>query len=155
MSTRSATSFGRLNRPVTVWCAAWLWTSWGLAPVARLTVAATPLSPSHRSVATGPGLIVARRRLETFYDQYLLTEVGQCRYRMHDLVRAHARALAARLDPDRDRDGATADVGRDWRAMRASGADGGVPVVTSSRAFRADSPAGSTRHRPRRVLVKT
>jgi len=42
MSTRSATSSGRLNRPVTIWCAAWLWTSSGLAPVARLTVAATP-----------------------------------------------------------------------------------------------------------------
>src|SRR2546421_2451498 len=61
MSTRSATSSGRLNRPVTVWFAAWLWTSWALAPVARLTVAATPWSPSHRSVATGPGLIVLTR----------------------------------------------------------------------------------------------
>jgi hypothetical protein len=41
MSTRSS---GRLDRPVTIWCAAWLWTSWGLAPVAWLTVAATPPS---------------------------------------------------------------------------------------------------------------
>jgi hypothetical protein len=61
MTTRSATSSGRLNRPVTDWCAAWLATSSGRAPVAWLTVAATPWSPSHRSVATGPGLIVFTR----------------------------------------------------------------------------------------------
>jgi hypothetical protein len=50
-----------VNRPVTIWRAAWLATSSGLAPVARLTVCATPLSPSHRSVATGPGLTVLTR----------------------------------------------------------------------------------------------
>ena len=33
MSTRSAISSGRLNRPVTVCWAAWLWTSRALAPV--------------------------------------------------------------------------------------------------------------------------
>jgi tetratricopeptide (TPR) repeat protein/transcriptional regulator with XRE-family HTH domain len=48
----------------------------------------------------------ARRSLEALYDQYLLTEPAQSRYRMHDLIREHARALADRFDPDHDRDGA-------------------------------------------------
>ena len=56
----------------------------------------------------GTDLAAARRGLEALYDQYLLTEPAQGRYRMHDLIREHARALAERLDPDRDRDGAVA-----------------------------------------------
>ena len=48
--------------------------------------------------------VAARRGLEALYDQYLLTEPAPGRYRMHDLIREHARALADRLDPDRDRD---------------------------------------------------
>ncbi len=56
----------------------------------------------------GADLAAARRGLEALYDQYLLTEPAAGRYRMHDLIREHARALAERLDPDRDRDQATA-----------------------------------------------
>jgi len=56
----------------------------------------------------GTGLAAARRGLEALYDQYLLTEPAQGRYRMHDLIREHARLLAGRLDPDSDRDQATA-----------------------------------------------
>ena len=56
----------------------------------------------------GTDLAAARRGLEALYDQYLLTEPAQGRYRMHDLIREHARVLAGHLDPDRDRDGATA-----------------------------------------------
>ena len=52
----------------------------------------------------GSSLAAARRGLEALYDQYLLTEPGPGRYRMHDLIREHARALAGRLDPDDDRD---------------------------------------------------
>ena len=55
----------------------------------------------------GTSLAVARRGLEALYDQYLIAEPAQDRYRLHDLIREHARALAARLDPDRDRDDAT------------------------------------------------
>jgi tetratricopeptide (TPR) repeat protein/transcriptional regulator with XRE-family HTH domain len=55
----------------------------------------------------GTGLGTARRGLEALYDQCLLTEPAPGRYRMHDLIREHARALAGRLDPDRDRDQAT------------------------------------------------
>ncbi len=56
----------------------------------------------------GTGLSAARRGLEALYDQYLLTEPAADRYRLHDLIREHARALAGRLDPDGDQDGATA-----------------------------------------------
>jgi tetratricopeptide (TPR) repeat protein/transcriptional regulator with XRE-family HTH domain len=55
----------------------------------------------------GTDLAVARRGLEALYDQYLLTEPAPGRYRMHDLIREHARALADRLDPDHDREAAT------------------------------------------------
>jgi tetratricopeptide (TPR) repeat protein/transcriptional regulator with XRE-family HTH domain len=53
-------------------------------------------------------LPAARRGLEALYDQYLLTEPAAGRYRMHDLIREHARALAERVEPDGDRDGAAA-----------------------------------------------
>jgi len=56
----------------------------------------------------GSGLAAARNGLEALYDQYLLTEPARGRYRLHDLIREHARALAERDDPDRDRDEATA-----------------------------------------------
>jgi transcriptional regulator with XRE-family HTH domain len=56
----------------------------------------------------GTGLAGARRGLEALYDQYLLTEPAPGRYRMHDLIREHARALAGRLDLDDDRNHATA-----------------------------------------------
>jgi tetratricopeptide (TPR) repeat protein/transcriptional regulator with XRE-family HTH domain len=55
----------------------------------------------------GTDLSAARRGLEALYDQYLLTEPAQGRYRMHDLIREHARTLAGRLDSDGDRDEAT------------------------------------------------
>jgi class 3 adenylate cyclase/tetratricopeptide (TPR) repeat protein len=56
----------------------------------------------------GTGLAATRRKLEALYDQYLLTEPVQGRYRLHDLIREHARALAERDDLGSDRDQATA-----------------------------------------------
>jgi tetratricopeptide (TPR) repeat protein/transcriptional regulator with XRE-family HTH domain len=56
----------------------------------------------------GTDLAAARRGLEALYDQYLLTEPAAGRYRMHDLIREHARALAGRVDRDGDRELATA-----------------------------------------------
>jgi tetratricopeptide (TPR) repeat protein/transcriptional regulator with XRE-family HTH domain len=55
----------------------------------------------------GTDLSTARRGLEALYDQYLLTEPAQGRYRQHDLIREHARALADRVDPEEDRGAAT------------------------------------------------
>ncbi len=70
----------------------------------------------------GVGLGAARRGLEALYDQYLLTEPASGRYRLHDLIREHARALANRLDPDRDRDAATARL-LDYYQQTAARAD--------------------------------
>jgi tetratricopeptide (TPR) repeat protein len=51
----------------------------------------------------GSDLAAARRGLEALYDQYLIAEPAQGRYRMHDLIREHSRALAELLDTDSDR----------------------------------------------------
>jgi tetratricopeptide (TPR) repeat protein/transcriptional regulator with XRE-family HTH domain len=55
----------------------------------------------------GISVSAARRGLEALYDQYLLAEPAQGRFRLHDLLREHARTLAGRLDPAEDRDAAT------------------------------------------------
>jgi tetratricopeptide (TPR) repeat protein len=52
----------------------------------------------------------ARRVLVTLYDQNLLTEVAPGRYRMHDLVREHARAVAERVDSSDDRERAVVSL---------------------------------------------
>ena len=50
----------------------------------------------------------ARRHLEDLYDQHLINEPAPGRYRLHDLLREHARALAAADDPA----GSGAAIGR-------------------------------------------
>jgi len=47
----------------------------------------------------GTTLNAARRGLEALYDQHLITEPARGRYRFHDLIREHARTLAAADDP--------------------------------------------------------
>ncbi len=44
-------------------------------------------------------LDAARRGLEGLYGQHLLTDPAPGRYRLHDLLREHARTLAASDDP--------------------------------------------------------
>jgi tetratricopeptide (TPR) repeat protein/transcriptional regulator with XRE-family HTH domain len=87
----------------------------------------------------GTGLAIARRGLEALYDQYLLTEPAPARYRMHDLLREHARALASRLDPDDDRDQA---IGRllDYYQHAAARAD----ALLARRARTAHAPQAGT-----------
>ena len=51
----------------------------------------------------GTGLAATRGHLEALYEHYLLTEPAAGRYRLHDLIREHARILAA-ADPAADRD---------------------------------------------------
>jgi tetratricopeptide (TPR) repeat protein len=53
----------------------------------------------------GTDLAAARRRLDALYDQCLLTEPARGRYRLHDLIREHARTLAA-ADPAAETDAA-------------------------------------------------
>jgi tetratricopeptide (TPR) repeat protein/transcriptional regulator with XRE-family HTH domain len=47
----------------------------------------------------GTSLGEARRHLDELYDQHLITEPAPARYQLHDLLREHARALAAAGDP--------------------------------------------------------
>ncbi len=56
----------------------------------------------------GTGLSAVRRGLEALYEHYLIAEPTHGRYRLHDLIRAHARALAYTLGPDGDGGQATA-----------------------------------------------
>jgi tetratricopeptide (TPR) repeat protein/DNA-binding XRE family transcriptional regulator len=58
----------------------------------------------------GVRLAEARRGLEDLYDHYLLTEPAPGRYRLHDLLREHARALADRFDSDDERTRTTAGL---------------------------------------------
>jgi tetratricopeptide (TPR) repeat protein len=70
----------------------------------------------------GTDIPAARHGLEALYDQYLLTELAVGRYRMHDLIREHARALSDHLDKDRDREQATARL-LDYYQYTAARAD--------------------------------
>jgi tetratricopeptide (TPR) repeat protein/transcriptional regulator with XRE-family HTH domain len=45
-------------------------------------------------------LATAGRHMDGLYDHYLLAEPARGRYRLHDLLREHARALACAGDPD-------------------------------------------------------
>ena len=88
----------------------------------------------------GTGPAAARRGLEGLYDQYLLTEPARGRYRMHDLIREHARALAGRLDPDSDREQATARL-LDYYQHTANLAD----TLMARQARTASAPAAGSR----------
>ena len=66
----------------------------------RLGLIPGPSLDAYAAAAVGhTSLDTARRHLEELYDQHLLTEPAPGRYRLHDLVREHARALAAAGDP--------------------------------------------------------
>ena len=63
----------------------------------------------------------ARRRLEGLYDRYLIAEHAPGRYRLHDLMREHARGLVA-ADPVAERD-AAADRLLSYYLLAARAAD--------------------------------
>jgi tetratricopeptide (TPR) repeat protein/transcriptional regulator with XRE-family HTH domain len=82
----------------------------------------------------------ARRDLEGIYDHYLLIETARGRYRFHDLIREHARALAA-ASPPADREEATGrlldyylDAARTADQYLTSRAAGEAPSLPSPRA---------------------
>jgi tetratricopeptide (TPR) repeat protein len=87
----------------------------------------------------GTGLAEARSHLEALYDHYLIGEPARGRYRLHDLIREHARILAGSLDLDGDRDSATGRL-LDYYQYTAARADALIArQVRPARAF-----AGST-----------
>ncbi len=53
----------------------------------------------------GSGVAASRRGLDELFDQHLVTEPASGRYRMHDLIREYARAVAQTDDPE-DRESA-------------------------------------------------
>jgi tetratricopeptide (TPR) repeat protein/transcriptional regulator with XRE-family HTH domain len=67
----------------------------------------TDIGPSAAAALDGTDLPTARRQLEELYDQHLITEPEQDRYRLHDLIREHARKLAA-ADPAPESEAAVA-----------------------------------------------
>jgi tetratricopeptide (TPR) repeat protein/transcriptional regulator with XRE-family HTH domain len=74
----------------------------------RLGLHPGPDFDAHAAAALdATSLAEARRHLDDFYDQHLLSQPSRRRYRFHDLIREHARALAA----DEPADGA-ATTGR-------------------------------------------
>jgi tetratricopeptide (TPR) repeat protein/transcriptional regulator with XRE-family HTH domain len=85
----------------------------------------------------GGGLAAARRGLEILYDQCLLTEPTPGRYRMHDLIRAHARALADSDDGEDDREHA---LGRLLDYYQHTGALAGALLAASARPVPAGGP---------------
>jgi tetratricopeptide (TPR) repeat protein/transcriptional regulator with XRE-family HTH domain len=89
----------------------------------------------------------ARRGLEDLYDQYLITEPTPGRYRAHDLIREHARALAIRLDSSRDRSQAEVRLLDYYQHMAAranaliSRRARGAPATTEEAAMPTAGPA--------------
>jgi tetratricopeptide (TPR) repeat protein len=66
----------------------------------RLGLVPGPSIDAHAAAALdGTSLDAARRGLEGLYDQHLLAEPAPGRYQLHDLLREHARALAAAGEP--------------------------------------------------------
>jgi tetratricopeptide (TPR) repeat protein len=55
----------------------------------------------------GTSLSEARRQLDELYDQHLITEPALGRYQLHDLLREHARIMAAETGADADTEAAT------------------------------------------------
>jgi transcriptional regulator with XRE-family HTH domain/tetratricopeptide (TPR) repeat protein len=74
----------------------------------------------------GTSLDQARRHLGELYDQHLLIEPGPGRYLLHDLVREHARVLAAGDDPA-DCDAASGRL-LDYYLHTALAADRHIPI---------------------------
>ena len=85
----------------------------------------------------------ARRGLEDLYDRHLITQPAPGRYRFHDLIREHARTLAAADDPA----GSDAATGRllDYyqQAAQAAGAHIGARVIGTRRPQPVPPPAGA------------
>jgi hypothetical protein len=76
----------------------------------------------------GTGVAAARRHLEALYDQHLITEPARGRYRFHDLIREHARTMAAADDPAA-RDGAATRL-LDYYLHTARAASRHIPSLT-------------------------
>jgi tetratricopeptide (TPR) repeat protein/transcriptional regulator with XRE-family HTH domain len=84
----------------------------------------------------GTSLALSRSGLDELYDQHLITETAPGRYRLHDLLREHARALAT-TDDLADRDAAAGRL-LDYYLHTALAA--GRHCITWARTFRQQPP---------------
>jgi len=75
-------------------------------------------------------MVEARRCLEELYDQHLIGEPAPGRYRLHDLLREHARALAATDDPAES--GAAVERLLDYYLHTALAAGRHIPTWTTA-----------------------
>ena len=114
----------------------------------------TDLDAYAASALAGISPAAARRQLESLYDHYLLTEPARGRYRFHDLIREHARALAA-AGPPAERDAAAGRL-LDYYVHTARAASRHLSSRTAASPPPADSRAARARPapgRPRRCPV--
>jgi tetratricopeptide (TPR) repeat protein/transcriptional regulator with XRE-family HTH domain len=108
----------------------------------RLGLVPGPSFDAHAAAALDDSSVdQARAGLEELYEQHLLTEPAPGRYQLHDLLREHARALAA-ADDQADRDTA-ADRLLDYYRQAAAAAAGQIAarVLGSRPAPRGAPPA--------------
>src|SRR5262249_54235587 len=87
----------------------------------------------------GASVGTARRDLGELYGQHLLTEHAPGRYRLHDLLRQHARALVP-ADHDAERDAGAGRL-RDYSLHPARAAGQHFTGVGPARRARGDPPA--------------
>ena len=87
-----------------------------------------------------------RRRLESLYDQHLISEPARGRYRLHDLIREHARTLSA-TDPAADTDAAV-DRLLDYYLHTARAADRHLARQTAAGAATLTAPPTAVPYLP-------
>jgi tetratricopeptide (TPR) repeat protein/transcriptional regulator with XRE-family HTH domain len=90
-----------------------------------------------------------RRRLESLYDQHLITEPTRGRYRLHDLIREHARTVAA-ADPTTETEAAT-DRLLDYYLHAARAADRHLARQTGAVPATLTAPPAAIRDLPDRT----
>ncbi|MEV6213754.1 tetratricopeptide repeat protein [Nocardia sp. NPDC051833] len=84
-------------------------------------------------------LRTARAMLEDLLDAHLVQQPAEGRYRLHDLVRQHARHASSEQDSDADRERALGRI-LDYYVHTAAAADAAMPFLSPTRPVSAGSP---------------
>jgi hypothetical protein len=95
----------------------------------RLGLIPGPSFDTHAAAALDDTTLEAARRLDELYDQHLVTEPAPGRHQLHDLLREHARTLAA--DDPADGDAAVERL-LDYHLYAALAADRHIPTWDSA-----------------------
>ena len=112
----------------------------------RLGLIPGPIFDAYAAAALdGTSLDAARRHLDELYDQHLISEPAPGRYRLHDLLREHARTLAA-TDSPAEADAATGRL-LNYYLHTAAAASQRIPTWTTVQdpQLPGDPPAHSPR----------